>query len=729
MNKKILGFILAVLFAAPISLKADEGMWLPMFVKRLNEVDMQAAGLQLTAEELYSINNSSLKDAIVSFSGFCTGEVISAEGLLLTNHHCGYGAIQDHSTVENDYLTDGFWAMDRSKELENPDLFVDFLIRMEDVTERILAVVNDEMTEAERAQAIDAEMKAIKTEATEDNSYICKVKSFYEGNEFYMFMYERFSDIRLVGAPPSSVGKYGGDTDNWMWPRHTGDFSMFRIYAAPDGTPAAYAEENVPLTKELREKNNAFYHHLPVSLEGVENDDFTMVWGYPGSTDRFLTSWGVEQMLDIKAPTIVDIRDLKLNIMKKHMDADPAVRIQYASKYAQTANYWKYFIGQSKGLKRLGVYEKKQAIEADFTAFANSSDSNKVKYGEALNLIEQAYAASDATEKGANFLSEVGIRGTDVVLFTYRANRMIEQLLGTEDADQKAALISKLQASASEHFKNHNAALDEEQFAKLFAKYQADVDASQHPSFFAHVNKKYKGDFANFAAKMYAKSFFTDEARFNAFILAPNAKKLSKDLAAMSAGSIIQSYFSMGAVTAESDAMLGKGNRLFVDGLRKMDSDKVYYPNANSTMRTTYGTVGDYVPADAVEYDYVTTLEGVIEKYVPGDHEFDLPQGFIDLYDAKDYGQYADKNGDLIINFIHNTDITGGNSGSPVINAKGHLIGTAFDGNWEAMSGDIAFEPELQRTISCDIRYVLFIVDKYAGATHLIEEMDLVKAE
>ena len=729
MNKKILGFILAILFATPISLKADEGMWLPMFVKRLNEVDMQAAGLQLTAEELYSINNSSLKDAIVSFSGFCTGEVISAEGLLLTNHHCGYGAIQDHSTVENDYLTDGFWAMDRSKELENPDLFVDFLIRMEDVTERILAVVNDEMTEAERAQAIDAEMKVIKTEATEDNSYICKVKSFYEGNEFYMFMYERFSDIRLVGAPPSSVGKYGGDTDNWMWPRHTGDFSMFRIYAAPDGTPAAYAEENVPLTKELREKNNAFYHHLPVSLEGVENDDFTMVWGYPGSTDRFLTSWGVEQMLDIKAPTIVDIRDLKLNIMKKHMDADPAVRIQYASKYAQTANYWKYFIGQSKGLKRLGVYEKKQAIEADFTAFANSSDSNKAKYGEALSLIEQAYAALDATEKGANFLSEVGIRGTDVILFTYRANRMIEQLLDTEDAEQKAALISQLQASASEHFKNYNAALDEEQFAKLFAKYQADVDASQHPSFFAHVDKKYKGDFANFAAKMYAKSFFTDEARFNAFILEPNAKKLSKDLAAMSAGSIIQSYFSMGAVTAESDAMLGKGNRLFVDGLRKMDPDKLYYPNANSTMRTTYGTVGDYVPADAVHYDYVTTLDGVIEKYVPGDHEFDLPQGLIDLYDAKDYGQYADKNGDLIINFIHNTDITGGNSGSPVINAKGHLIGTAFDGNWEAMSGDIAFEPELQRTISCDIRYILFIVDKYAGATHLIEEMDLVKAE
>ena len=729
MFKRILGLIMAILFAAPTMVKADEGMWLPMFVKRLNEVDMQAAGLQLTAEELYSINNSSLKDAIVSFGGFCTGEVISGEGLVLTNHHCGYGAIQDHSSVDHDYLTNGFWAMNRSEELGNPDLHVDFLIRMEDMTERVLAVVNDEMTEEERAQAIKAEMKAIKAEATEGTGYIAKVKPFFEGNEYYMFVYERFTDIRLVGAPPSSVGKYGGDTDNWMWPRHTGDFSMFRIYCAPDGTPATYAEDNVPLTKALREKNDAFYHHLPVSLEGVDNGDFTMIWGFPGSTDRFLTSWGVKQLLDIKAPTIVDIRDLKLSIMKKHMDADSEVRIQYASKHAQTANYWKYFIGQSKGLKRLDVYGKKQAIESDFTAFANSTEENKVKYGEALNLIAEAYAATDLTEKGATFLSEVGIRGTDVVLFTYRANRMLGQLIGAEDPEQKTALAAELQALAAEHFKNNNAALDEEQFAKLFAKYQAEVDASQHLSFFTHVNKKFKGDFANFAAKLYAKSYFTDEVRFNAFVAAPNAKKLAKDLGAMVAGSVVQAYFSMGSVTAEADAKLNEGNRLFVEGLRKMNPDKKYYPNANSSMRTTYGTVGDYVPADAVHYDYETTIEGVIEKFVPGDHEFDLPQKFIDLYEAKDYGQYADENGDLIVNFIHNTDITGGNSGSPVINAKGHLIGTAFDGNWEAMSGDIAFEPELQRTISCDIRYVLFIVDKYAGATHLIEEMDVVKGE
>ena len=726
MYKKIPAIFMSLIFSIPTITCADEGMWLPMFVKRLNEVDMQAAGLQLTADELYSINHSSLKDAIISFGGFCTGEVISGEGLVLTNHHCGFGAIQDHSTVENDYLTEGFWAMDRSKELQNPDLYVDFLIRMEDVSERVLALVNQDMTETERSKAIAEEVEKIKAEATEGNDYITQVKPFFEGNEFYMFIYERFTDIRLVGAPPSSVGKYGGDTDNWMWPRHTGDFSMFRIYCAEDGTPAAYAEDNVPLTKALREKNDAFYHHLPVSLKGVANNDFTMVWGYPGSTDRFLTSWGVKQMLDIKAPTIVDIRDLKLNIMKKHMDLDSEVRIQYAAKYAQTANYWKYFIGQSKGLKRLGVFRKKQAIETEFTAFANATPENKTLYGDALNLIEEAYKSTDATEHGANFLSEVGIRGTDLVLFTFRANRMIGGLLNATEPDKVVAAIAKLKDFADEHFKNYNAALDEEQFAKLFAKYQAEVVPSQHPSFFAHVDKKFKGDFARYAAKMYEKSIFTDQSRFNAFLSAPNQKKLDKDLAAMAAGSVIQSYFSMGSVTAEADEKQKKGNRLFVDGLRKMNPEKVYYPNANSTMRTTFGTVGDYVPADAMHYDFETTLEGVIEKFVPGDHEFDLPQGLIDLYEAKDYGQYANENGELIVNFIHNTDITGGNSGSPVINAQGHLIGTAFDGNWEAMSGDIAFEPELQRTISCDIRYVLFIVDKYAGASHLIDEMDIV---
>ncbi|MCH1437260.1 MAG: S46 family peptidase [Flavobacteriales bacterium] len=726
MFKRILVVTLAIFMASPTIVKADEGMWLPMFIKRLNEVDMQAAGLQLTAEELYSINQSSLKDAIVVFGGFCTGEVISEEGLLLTNHHCAYNAIQSHSSVENDYLTDGFWAMNRSDELANPDLYVDFLIRMEDVSDRVLEEVSDDLSEAEREKAIQKAIKAIKEEVSKDNDYIVNIKSFYEGNEFYMFLYERFQDIRLVGAPPSSVGKYGGDTDNWMWPRHTGDFTLLRIYSAPDGTPASFAAENVPLTKELREKNDAFYHHLPVSLEGVSNEDFTMIWGYPGSTDRYLTSWGVRQLLDIKAPTIVDIRDLKLDIMNKHMDADPKVRIQYASKHARTANYWKYFIGQSKGLKRLGVYEKKQEIEKDFQVFANASKANQSKYGAALGLIEEAYGKTNETERGATFLAEVGIRGTDAVLFTYRAHRMMKKWMDTEDPESKSVALEELNSFAEAHFKNYNAALDQEQFAQLFTKYQAEVSPDQHPSFFAYVDKKFKGSFDKYAAKMYTKSYFTDEGRFYAFIASPNAKKLAKDLAYVASSSVLQSYFGLGSLNAEANEKLGKGNRLFIDGLRKMNPDKTFYPNANFSMRTTFGSVGDYVPADAVHYDCVTTLDGVMEKYVPGDHEFDLPQRMIDLHKAKDYGPYADENGDLIVNFIHNTDITGGNSGSPVINAKGHLVGTAFDGNWEAMSGDIAFEPELQRTISCDIRYVLFIIDKYAGATHLIEEMDLV---
>lgn len=726
MLKRILVVALAIFMVSPTVVKADEGMWLPMFIKRLNEVDMQAAGLQLTAEELYSINQSSLKDAIVVFGGYCTGEVISSEGLLLTNHHCAYTSIQSHSSVENDYLTDGFWAMNRSDELPNPELYVDFLIRMEDVTDRVLKEVSEDLSEADRNKAIQEAIKTIKEEAGEENDYIVQVKSFYEGNEFYLFLYERFNDIRLVGAPPSSLGKYGGDTDNWMWPRHTGDFTMLRIYSAPDGSPAAYTEENVPLTKELREKNNAFYHHLPISLEGVSKDDFTMVWGYPGSTDRYLTSWGVRQLLDIKAPTIVDIRDLKLEIMNKHMNADPKVRIQYASKHARTANSWKYFIGQSKGLKRLGVYEKKQDIEQDFQAFANASKANQSKYGAALELVKEAYNETNETEKGATFLAEVGIRGTDAVLFTYKAHRMITKWMDTEDAEEKSLVLEELKSFAEDHFKNYNAALDEEQFARLYGKYQAEVNPAQHPSFFAFVDKKFKGSFEKYAAKMYTKSYFTDAERFNAFMAAPNAKKLAKDLAYVASSSVYQSYLDLSSLNAEANENMNKGNRLFIEGLRKMNPEKTYYPNANFSMRTTYGTVGDYVPADAVHYDFETTLDGVMEKFVPGDHEFDIPQKLIDLHETKDYGPYADENGDLIVNFIHNTDITGGNSGSPVINAKGHLIGTAFDGNWEAMSGDIAFEPELQRTISCDIRYVLFIVDKYAGATHLIEEMDLV---
>ncbi|MAJ97790.1 MAG: serine protease [Flavobacteriales bacterium] len=711
----------------PNNILADEGMWLPMFIKRLNEVDMQEAGLQLTPEELYSINNSSLKDAIVSFGGFCTGELISSQGLLLTNHHCGYDAIQDHSSIENDYLTDGFWAMDKKDELPNPSLYVDFLIKMEDVTQRVLKNVNSDMSEEERLNVIDKEIKVLKNENSNDNNFIVQVKSFFAGNEYYMFIYERFSDVRLVGAPPSSIGKYGGDTDNWMWPRHTGDFSMFRVYASKDGQPSKYSEDNVPLTKELRQKNNAFYHHLPVSIKGVENGDFTMVWGYPGSTDRFLTSYGVNQLLNITAPTIVDIRDLKLGIMKKYMDSDEEIRIKYSSKYARTANYWKYYIGQSKGLKKLGIYDKKKEIEDDFDKFSNLSKENIEEYGQVLNLFESSYNSIDSLEKSSNFLSEVGIRGTDIVLFVYRASRIINSMINSQEENEKEKLLDNLKKMSLEHFKNFDYNLDKEQFYKLFQKYFNEVSPEFYPDFFEIVDKKYKNNWKKFSSKLYENSIFTNQDKFIKFLNSPNKKSLDRDLANIVSSSVISSYFSQGGLSKDANLNLSKANRLFIKGLKEMNPEIKYYPDANFSMRTTYGKIGDYIPSDGVHYDFKTTLDGVIEKYLPNDFEFDLPEKLINLYNEKDYGEYADSSGNLIVNFIHNTDITGGNSGSPVLNSEGHLIGTAFDGNWEAMSGDIAFESEIQRTISCDIRYVLFIIDKYANAGHLVKEMDIVK--
>jgi hypothetical protein len=727
MKNFYLHFGLSFIFLMPNNILADEGMWLPMFIKRLNEVDMQEAGLQLTPEELYSINNSSLKDAIVSFGGFCTGELISSQGLLLTNHHCGYDAIQDHSSIDNDYLTDGFWAMDKKDELPNPSLYVDFLIKMEDVTQRVLKNVNSDMSEEKRLNEIDKEIKVLKNENSNDNNFIVQVKSFFAGNEYYMFIYERFSDVRLVGAPPSSIGKYGGDTDNWMWPRHTGDFSMFRVYSSKDGQPSKYSEDNVPLTKELREKNNAFYHHLPVSIKGVENGDFTMVWGYPGSTDRFLTSYGVNQLLNITAPTIVDIRDLKLEIMKKYMDSDEEIRIKYSSKYARTANYWKYYIGQSKCLKKLGIYDKKKEIEDDFYKFSNLSQENIEQYGQVLSLFESSYNSIDSLEKSSNFLSEVGIRGTDLVLFVYRASRMINSMINSQEKNEKEKLLDNLKKMSSEHFKNFDYNLDKEQFYKLFQKYFNEVSPKFYPDFFEIVAKKYKNNWEKFSSKLYENSIFTNQDKFIKFLNSPNKKTLDRDLANIVSSSVISSYFSQGGLSKDANLNLSKANRLFIKGLKEMNPEIKYYPDANFSMRTTYGKIGDYIPSDGVHYDFKTTLDGVIEKYLPNDFEFDLPEKLINLYNEKDYGEYSDSSGNLIVNFIHNTDITGGNSGSPVLNSEGHLIGTAFDGNWEAMSGDIAFESEIQRTISCDIRYVLFIIDKYANASHLVKEMDIIK--
>ncbi len=718
MTKKILSIVMAGFFS--LTAIADEGMWLPQLLQAMNEQDMQATGLQLTAEDLYSVNQSSIKDAIVSLGGFCTGEMISSEGLMLTNHHCAFGSIQEHSTVGDDYLKDGFWAMSRDEELPNEGLTASFLVSIDDVTARVLAELTDDMTEQERKAKIREISKTIVDEKTEGTHYNARVKSFFGGNDFYIMTYETFKDVRLVGAPPSAIGKFGGDTDNWMWPRHTGDFALYRIYCAPDGTPAEYSAENVAYQPK---------HHLPIQLDGVDNDDYTMIFGFPGSTDRYLTSYGVKQALDITNSTTVDIREEKLAIMKAGMDANKRTKIQYAAKYAQTSNYWKYFIGQSKGLKSMRVYDKKVAIEDDFrTWVAEGNQERQDKYGNALDLIEDAYSISEKIAVNRTYLNEAIFMGAEIMYFSFKMNNQIAQL--PAEGKERAVAIRAIKKEAKDFYKDYDASVDQELFSSMLEMYYYNVPPKQHAPVFGKIEKQLFGlkklDFDFYAKKAFKKSIFSSKAKFNKFLDNPSTKKIEKDPAYKTLMSVYGQYMSqIYPKRNEAREKLTKGNRLFIAGLREMNPDKKYYPNANSTMRATYGTVGDYAPGNAMHYDYFTTIDGIMQKEDATNEEFNVPQKLKDLYEIGDYGQYADKDGNLRINFISNNDITGGNSGSPVINAWGEIVGTAFDGNWEAMSGDIAFENEIQRTISVDIRYTLFIIDKFAGATHLIDEMTI----
>ena len=716
MKRFIAGFLtLSLVFSTTVS-SAHEGMWLPMLIKRLNIADMQANGLNLTAEELYDINNASIKDAIVSLGGFCTGEIISDQGLMLTNHHCGYDAIRSHSTVENDYLTDGFWAMTREEERKNPGLTAAILVRMEDVTDKIMKELTDDMSESDRAAKAKEIGDALAKEATEGTKHNAYVRSFFHNNEYYLFVFNTYQDVRLVGAPPSSVGKYGGDTDNWMWPRHTGDFSMFRIYADAEGNPAEASDSNVPLTPK---------HHLPVSLNGVKEGDFSMVFGFPGSTDRFLTSTGIEQAINLYNPTVVEIRQEKLAIMKEAMDADDAVRIALASNYASTANYWKYFIGQTEQLKKNRVKAKKEAIEAKYLTWANAEES-RAEYAGALDLLDEAYAATDATVKGQVYLMEAGIRGASLPLYAFRLNRMLGALESSEELEEDKQNVLEY---AADHFGEYQADVDRRLAQALWGMWMNNVPAEQQPSIFTEVRDSMGGDLSVLVNEVYNNSIYASKEALEAWLETMDFDALGEDKGGQVASSFIAAYFASQGGNAEVSEKMEKGYRLFTDGLRQAMPEKVFAPDANSTLRMTWGVVGSYDPQDAVHYDYVTTLDGVMQKEDPTNDEFVVPARLKELYNAKDYGQYADENGDLIVNFISNNDITGGNSGSPVINGDGELIGTAFDGNWEAMSGDIFFEDQLQRTISVDIRYTLFIIDKYAGATHLIDEMTIVKGK
>jgi hypothetical protein len=713
--RKFLSLIVTLVIFSATQARADEGMWLLPLIEKLNIGTMTEMGLKLTAEDIYSLNNASLKDAVVIFGGGCTGEIVSANGLLLTNHHCGYSQIQNHSTVEHDYLNEGFWAMSKEEELPNPGLSVTFLVRIEDVSARVLGKTNPAMTEAERREAVTEEGSAIAAEATKDTHYRAMVMPFYGGNQYFLLVYEIYSDVRLVGTPPNSIGKFGHDTDNWMWPRHTGDFSVFRVYMSPDGKPAQYSKDNVPLRPK---------RYLPVSIKDLQKDDFTMVMGYPGGTTRYMTSYEVDEAMKITNANRIKIRGIRQDIWMKDMLADPKVNIQYASKYSGSSNYWKFSIGQNEGLSRLRTAEKKAAFEADFMKWVNADQGRKEKYGNALPLIENAVKNRAEKQNAQQYITEVFRGSTELINFAGQMTMLVETL-AAGDADKTNKMIERLRRNLDNFYGDYNYPTDRTMTKAMIRLYMDDIDPVYWPDFYSLIDKKFKGNVDAFVDDMFTKSVFTSQEKLNAFLDKPSLKAIEKDPAYIVANSVNKMRFALQKDLEGYNADLSKGQRTYLAGAMEFVPDKTQYPDANFTMRMTYGKVLDYFPYDAVHYNWYTTLDGVVQKYKPGDYEFDLPQRLIELNSRKEYGRYAAADGHMPVCFITNNDITGGNSGSPVINGEGELIGLAFDGNWEAMTGNIAFEPDLQRCICVDIRYVLWVMDVYSGAGYLLKEMDI----
>ena len=719
--KKLFAILIISLVIFPFA-KADEGMWIPILLEKYNFADMQEKGFKLTAEDIYSVNNASMKDAIVIFGGGCTGEMISDQGLLITNHHCGYGNIQKHSSLENDYLTDGFWAMSQQEELANPGLKVTFLISMADVTGRVLQDVTDDMTEAERNKIIDRNIAEIKKKVEHDTHYEARVEQFYNGNQYFLFINEVFKDVRLVGAPPSAIGKFGGDTDNWMWPRHTGDFSLFRVYCDKDGKPAEYSEDNVPL------KPKKFF---PISIKGVQKGDFTMVFGYPGTTQQYLPSFAVEQVLNESDPHRVLIRGKKLDIINQAMNSDPLIRIQYSAKAASVANGWKKWIGEMRGLRRLDAVNKKKEYEAKFKEWTDNNRTLYAKYGKILEQYENIYSEMSKSNLAMIYINEAGL-GSDAILLGLKV-RFLESLSGA-DNNSVEAIKNELTTTGKSHFKDYNEATDKKIFAAMIRLYFENVPVEYHPAFFDNfdkITKKSENKYEIFADYCFNKSILTNQEKFDEFTESLSTKSykkilkdpiyiLMKDFVSIYQNELIGEYLSY---QNQIDSL----NRIYMKAQMEFEADRLFYPDANFTLRVTYGNVDNYFPKDGVEYDYFTTLDGIIEKDNPEIYDYDVPDKLKELYYAKDYGQYADADGTMHVGFIGTNHTTGGNSGSPVINANGELIGLNFDRNWEGTMSDIMYDPEMCRNITLDIRYALFVIDKYAGASHLIKEMEIRK--
>lgn len=692
---------LFLLFAAAcvtFSAAADEGMWMLPYLQKMNAKDMKARGCKLSAEEIYSMNNSSLKDAIVIFGGGCTGEIVSPEGLLFTNHHCGYGSIQALSSVEHDYLKNGFWAMSRAEEIPAPGLKVRFIRKIVDVTSDILGAVPDIAGGEERSRLVAEHAEAVKSRfETENPGMEISVKPFFGGNQFFAFVIEVFSDVRLVGTPPTSIGKFGGDTDNWMWPRHTGDFSVFRVYAGPDNKPAEYAPENRPYKAEK---------FLKVSLNGYDEADFAMIMGFPGSTQRYMTSYEIDRMLEVENPQRIFIRGERQAILKEDMAASDKVRIQYASKYAQSSNYWKNSIGMSRGIKRLDVKGRKQEQEAAFRAWAAKNTLPTEGYVDALDKIRESVEETLPSFASRQYLQEAFLRAVEILT----PARYALMLKGAE-----------LEKALKGFYKDYNRATDRRVAKRMFQIVKE--NCKELPSVFAEViEERFGGDTDAYVDYLYDNSVLADEGK--ALAAVASGEDLSKDPAVLLNRSIAKKMRALSEAQQDGQQKYADGHRLYIAGLMRMQPKKAWASDANFTIRLTYGRVLPYNPADGIRYNYYTTLKGVMEKENPENPtEFTVPAKLKELYAAKDFGRYANAAGELPTCFLADCDITGGNSGSPVLNAKGSLIGLAFDGNWEAMSGDVAFEPELQRTIAVDVRYVLFVIDKFAGAGWLLDEL------
>lgn len=707
--------IITVCCFLTLAVQADEGMWMLGNLNKQTRRTMKELGLQMPADKLYSSKRPSLKDAVVSFGGFCSGVVVSEDGLVFTNHHCGFSSVQQHSSVEHDYLKDGFVAHNRSEELPNPELYVRFLLRTEDVTKRVLGAVKPEMTESERAGAVDSVMFAISEEvAHKDSTLVGIVDAYYGGNEFWLSTYRDYNDVRLVFAPPSSVGKFGWDTDNWVWPRHTGDFCVFRIYADKNNRPADYSPENVPYHPE---------YVAPISLDGYKEGSFCMTLGYPGRTERYLSSFGIEEMMNNDNQAQIDVRGIKQAIWKREMGRRDSIRIKYASKYDESSNYWKNSIGVNRAIRKLHILEKKRAMEQELRRWIQQTPEEREKLLRLFPDLELDYKNAREANHALAYFAESFLNGPELV-------QLALSILNFDFEGEQKTVVANLKAIV-EKYANLDLEIDKEVFTAMLKEYRSKVDSTYLPEFYGTIATRYGGNDKAYVDSLYAASELTTPRGLKRFLERDTTYHIYDDPAISLGIDLIGKMFEINMQTREPSMNIARNERLLNAAVRRMYSSRNFYPDANSTMRLSFGTVCGYTPFDGAEYDYYTTTKGILEKAKAhaGDVDFEVQPELLSLLSNRDFGRYADEKGEMNVCFISNNDITGGNSGSAMFNAKGELLGLAFDGNWEAMSSDILYEPKMQRCIGVDVRYILFMIEKYGKAGNLIRELKIASGK